>query len=93
MCQLLHGPGAKLWFRNTAANTTEPGLNFASTRAERVMVEDLGFHGTSDLAVGNLLGWDVANARWGRTAVAAEAVFRVTYVDHTLNVCDAEFLI
>lgn len=98
MVQVLHGAGAKVWFRNTPADTTEPGLKFpdpaaSAGRSAVVMVEDLGTHGTSDLAVGNLLGWDVGNGFWGRTAVAAEAVFRVTDVDHTLEVCDAEFLI
>ena len=93
MVQVLHGPGAKVWFRNTQASTTEPGLNFANTRAEVIMVANLGHHGTQDLAVGELLGWDDGNGYWLETAVAAEAVFRVTYVDHTLGVCDAEFLI
>lgn len=31
LVQVLHGPGAKVWLRNTAANTTEPGLNFPIT--------------------------------------------------------------
>ena len=93
MVQLLHGPGAKVWFRNTEANTTEPGLNFPSTRAEVVMVLALGFNGAGDLAVDNLLGWVDGSTAWGETAVLAEAVFRVTYADNSLNVCDAEFLI
>lgn len=93
MVQVLHGPGAKVWFRNTEASTTEPGLNYANTRSEVVMVEDLGHHGTQDLAVGDLLGWDNANARWGRTTTTTEAILRVTDVDHTLGVCDAELLV
>jgi hypothetical protein len=92
MVQVIHGPGVKVWFRNTEANTTEPGLNWASTRPEVVMVEDLGFHGTQDLAVGDLLGWDEANGFWGR-ATEGFAVMRVTAVDHALGTCDAEFLI
>lgn len=93
MVQVLHGRGAKVWFRNTAASTTEAGLNFPSTRPEVVMVEDLGFHGTGDLAVDNLLAWDAVNTRWGRTAVLAEALMRVTYVDHDIDTCDAELLL
>lgn len=93
MVQVLRGPGAKVWFRNTEASTTEAGLNFPNTRSEVVMVEDLGFHGTSDLAVDDLLAWDAPNARWGRTAVLAEALMRVTYVDHDINTCDAELLL
>ena len=93
MVQLLHGPGAKVWFRNTEANTTEPGLNFPSARAEVVMVLALGFNGAGDLAVDDLLGWVDGSTAWGETAVLAEALFRVTYVDNALNVCDAEFLI
>lgn len=94
MVQVIHGAGVKVWFRNTEANTTEPGLNFPSTRDEVVMVEDLGFHGTSDLAVGNLLGWDDSNGRWGRTTANPEfAVLRVTFVDNAAGLCDAEFLV
>ena len=93
MVQVLRGPGAKVWFRNTEADTTESGLNFPASRDEVVMVEDLGFHGTNDLAVDDLLGWDAGNSRWGITAVLAEALLRVTYVDHTINTCDAELLL
>jgi hypothetical protein len=93
MVQVLRGPGAKVWFRNTEAATTEAGLNFPNTRVEVVMVEDLGFHGTSDLAVNDLLAWDAVNGFWGRTAVLAEALMRVTYVDHSINTCDAELLL
>lgn len=92
MVQVLYGAGAKVWFRNTEANTTEGGLNYPSTRDEVIMVEDLGFHGTSDLAVGDFLGWDESAGIWGRTTVD-KAVFRVTKVDHSLNTCDAEFLV
>lgn len=93
MVQMIRGPGTKVWFRNTEADTTEAGLNFPATRAEVVMVEDLGFHGTNDLAVDNLLAWDASNGFWGRTAVLAEALMRVTYVDHSINTCDAELLL
>jgi len=92
MVQVLSGPGAKVWFRNTEANTTEPGLNWPSTRDEVIMVEDLGHHGTSDLAVGDLLGWDEGNGFWGRTTDTF-AVLRVDAVDNTAGTCDATFLI
>jgi hypothetical protein len=93
MVQVLHGAGAKVWFRNTEANTTEGGLNYPNTRAEVVMVEELGFHGTSLLAVGDLLGWNAAANRWDITTTVAEAFMRVTAVDHALNTCDAELLV
>ena len=92
MVQVLHGAGAKVWFRNTEANTTEPGLNYPSTRAEVVMVGNLGFHGTGDLAVDDLLGWDDTNDYWVGTTEAF-AVLRVTAVDNAANTCDAEFLV
>ena len=94
MVQVLHGAGAKVWFRNTPANTTEPGLTFPDpTRAEVVIVKDLGHDGAGDVAVGDLLAWDDATHYWAETAVAAEAVFRVTFADNDLGVCDAEFLV
>lgn len=93
MVQVLHGPGAKVWFRNTLANTTEPGLNYASARDEVEIVGGLGDDFGDTVAVGELLGWDDGNAQWAVTAVAAEAVFRVTDVDAAQNECDAEFLV
>lgn len=92
MVQVLRGPGAKVWFRNTEANVSEPGLNFPSTRAEVIMVANLGHHGAQDLAVDDLLAWDATNDYWAITAVLAEAFLRVTYVDNALGVCDAELL-
>lgn len=93
MVQVLHGAGAKVWFRNTEASTTEPGLNFPNTRSEVVMVADLGHDGAGDVAADDLLAWDAANGYWAETAVLAEAVFRVTYADNALGTCDAEFLL
>lgn len=93
MVQILHGRGAKVWFRNTEAATTEAGLNFPSARAEVIMVANLGHHGGQNLAVGDLLAWDATNGYWAKTAVLAEAFMRVTFVDNTLGVCDAEFLL
>ena len=93
MVQVLQGRGAKVWFRNTEANTTEPGLNYASTRAEVVMVANLGHDGTGDLAVDALLGWDATNSLWTETAVVAEAVLRVTAADNTAGTCDAVLLV
>lgn len=93
MVQVLQGPGAKVWFRNTQANTTEPGLNYANTRPEVIMVANLGFHGTGDIAVDDLLGWDSTNHYWAKTAVLAEAILRVTAADNTANTCDAVLLV
>lgn len=93
MVQVLHGAGAKVWFRNTEAATTEAGLGFPNTRSEVIMVANLGHHGTGDLAADALLAWDAVNGYWAETAVLAEAVFRVTYADNALGTCDAEFLL
>ena len=51
MVQMLSGPGAKVWFRNTQADTTEPGLNFPAVRAEVIMVAALQHEGAGDVAV------------------------------------------
>lgn len=95
MVQVLHGPGTKIWLRNTAADTPEPGLNFPSARDEVIMVANLGFHGTGDIAVDDLLAWDSGNLRWAKTAVFAEAFLRVTHVnnDDAVSSLDAEFLV
>ena len=90
MVQVLHGPGAKVWFRNTEASTTEPGLNYANTRDAVTMVNGLG-GGTPTIEVGDLLGWDTTGY-WAVTTTATEAVLRVTAVDNTLNTCDAEII-
>lgn len=93
MVQVLRGAGAKVWFRNTEASTTEAGLNFPNTRVERVMVAALGHHGAGNLAVNTLLAWDAANGYWATTAVLAEAFMRTTYTDNTTGVADAELLL
>lgn len=91
MVQVLHGPGVKVWLRNTDASTTEPGLNYANTRAAVTMVSGLGA-ATPTVEVGELLGWNTSGY-WDVTTNAAEAVLRVTNVDNTLKTCDAEFII
>jgi hypothetical protein len=93
MVQMLHGKGAKVWLRNTAVNTTEPGLNFSSDRAAVTMVNGLSTPGTID--VGNLLGWDATNNYWAVTTNADEAMLIVTAVDDTGDApsLDAELLV
>lgn len=93
MIQLLRGAGAKVWFRNTEASTTEAGLNFPSARAAVTMVANLGAHGTGNLGTNVLLAWDAVNGYWATTAVLAEAFMRTTYTDNDLGVADAEFLL
>ena len=90
MVQVLHGKGAKVWLRNTDANTTEPGLNYPSARAAVTMVNGLGAAG---VAVGDLLGWDDANNWYAVTTTAGEAILRVTAVDDDLKTLDAELLV
>lgn len=90
MVQVLHGPGAKVWFRNTEENTTEPGLNYDATRAAVTMVDGLG-GATPSVEVGDLLGWNTSGY-WAVTTTATEAVLRVTNVDNDLNTCDAELI-
>jgi hypothetical protein len=93
MVQLIRGAGTKVWFRNTEANTTEPGLNFPAVRAEVVMVAALGHDGAGNLAVDKLLAWDDGGGYYAITAVLAEAMCRTTYTDNDLGVADAELLI
>lgn len=90
MVQVLHGKGAKVWLRNTADSTTEPGLNYPNTRGAVTMVNGLGAAGVS---VGDWLGWDDANSYWDVTTTAEEAILRVTAVDDTLATLDAELLV
>lgn len=89
LVQVLSGKGVKVWFRNTDADTTEPGLNYSNTRPAVTMVSELG----STLAVGDLLGWDDTAHAWAVTTTAAEAVMVVTSVDNTAGVCEAELLV
>jgi hypothetical protein len=91
MVQVLHGAGAKVWLRNTAEDTTEPGLNYDATRAAVNMVDGLGT-ATPTVEVGELLGWH-SSGYWAVTTQIDEAILRVTYVDNDLDVCDAEFLV
>jgi hypothetical protein len=93
MVQVISGPGLKVWFRNTEANTTEPGLNYSATRDEVIMVGNLGHHGSGDVAEGDLLGWDDVNGYWGVTATPAKAVFRVTSADNDYGILDATMLV
>ena len=88
MVQVLHGPGAKIWLRNTGDSETEPGLNYPSDRAAVTMVFGLGV-ATSTTAVGDLLGWDATNDYWTVTTDASEAFLRVTDVDNALLTVDA----
>lgn len=89
MVQVLHGPGAKIWLRNTEANTPSAGLTFANSRDAVTMVDGLGSAG---VAVGDLLGWNTAGY-WDVTSTSAEAILRVTFVDDTSATLDAELLV
>ena len=90
MVQVLHGPGAKVWLRNTDASTTEPGLTYPNTRGAVTMVDGLGV-ATPTVEVGELLGWDT-NGYWKVTTTASEAFLRVTAVDNDTKTLDAEIL-
>jgi hypothetical protein len=92
MVQVISGPGVKVWFRNTAAETTEPGLNFPNTREEVTMVSGIGI-ATPTVAVGDLLGWDDSNDFYTVTANAAEAFMRVTALYNDTATVDAEILV
>lgn len=92
MVQILHGPGAKVWLRNTAADTTEPGLNYAADRDAVTMVLGLG-GATPTVTVDELLGWDSTNNYYTVTTNADEALLRVTHVDNDIARCDAELLV
>ena len=90
LVQVVHGPGVKVWFRNTLADTTEPGLNYSATRVAVTLVTGLGAAGVD---VGDWLGFDDAASAWAVTAVPEEAVLRVTWVDDALAICEAEMLV
>jgi hypothetical protein len=92
MVQVLHGPGVKVWLRNTAENTAEPGLNFEPVRAAVQMVDGLG-GATPVVVVGDLLGWNASSDDWEVTTDAAEAFLRVTNVDNNLDTLDAEVIV
>jgi hypothetical protein len=88
MVQVLHGPGTKVWLRNTDLNATEPGLKYPSTRAAVTMVNSIG-----TVAVGDLLGWD-PTGYWDVTTDPAEAFLRVTAKDtNGPDSLDAEILV
>lgn len=92
MVQVLHGKGAKVWFRNTTDDTSDPGLNFVPDRAGVEIVDGLG-DATPTLVAGDLLGYDTAGGHWQVTTDATEAFLRVTFVDHDFSRLDAEFLV
>ena len=88
MVQVLHGPGVKVWLRNTLLDTTEPGLNYDNDRAAVTMVNNIGA-----VVVNDLLGWD-PTGYWDVTVDATEAVLRVTGIDTNGALSlDAEFII
>jgi hypothetical protein len=92
MVQVLHGPGAKVWFRNTGDSETEPGLHYSNTRPAVTMVFGIG-GATPTTAVDELLGWDATNNYWTVTTNQSEAFLRVTAVDNTLLTVDAEIIV
>jgi hypothetical protein len=92
MVQVLHGAGTKVWFRNTDAATTEPGLTFANTRAGVIMVDGLG-SATPTLAVDDLLGWNNSDKWFELTVAPEEAFMRITHIDHDFARLDAELLV
>ena len=90
LVQMVHGPGTKVWLRNTDLDTTEPGLNYPATRAAVTMVTGLGAAGVS---VGDNLGWDDATSTWTVTTTPEEAILVVTSVDDTLKILEAVMLV
>jgi hypothetical protein len=88
MVQVLHGPGVKVWLRNTLANETEPGLSYENTRDAVTMVNNIGA-----VVVNDLLGWD-PTGYWAVTTDSTEAVLRVTALNTNGDLSlDAEFII
>lgn len=92
MVQVLHGPGAKVWLRNTEANTAEPGLHFTPVRAAVTMVNGIGI-ATPTVIVGTLLGWDATNNYYTATTAPEEAFLRCTHVYPDGKTIDAEILV
>lgn len=87
MVQVLSGKGVKIWLRNTALDTTEPGLNFPASRAA-VTIWDV-----SGTTVGELLGWNASTNTYDVTVDASEAFMVITSIDATLLVVEATLLV
>lgn len=76
LVQVLSGKGVKVWLRNTAADTTEPGLNFPAVRTVVTMVNNI-----AGLSVGDALGWNDTSDYWAVTTTAAEMFMVVTDIN------------
>jgi hypothetical protein len=76
LVQVLSGKGVKIWLRNTAADTTEPGLNFPNERLAVAMVNNV-----AGLSVGDALGWNDSSTYWAVTTTAAEMFMVVTDIN------------
>lgn len=87
MVQVLSGKGVKVWFRNTALDTTEPGLNYPAVRPAVTIWDEAG------TTVGELLGWNSATNQYEVTTDLSEAFMVVTSIDATLNKVEATFLV
>lgn len=92
MVQVLHGKGAKIWLRNTTADTPEPGLHFVPDRDAVTMVNGIGI-ASPTVIVGTLLGWDATNNYYTATTNADEAALRCTHVYPDGKTIDAELLV
>lgn len=88
LVQVLSGKGVKIWLRNTALDTTEPGLNFPAERAAVTMVNNI-----AGLTVGDLLGWDDGSTFWDATVDATEAFMVVTSIDQSDTRVECTFLV
>jgi len=80
--QIVHGPGVKVWFKNTPEVTLADG----TVRAARTMVAGAG--ATPTLAVGDLLTVDT-DGTWKETSTAADAWAVVESVDTTRGLVEA----
>lgn len=87
LVQVLFGKGVKVWLRNTAANTTEPGLNWPNTRDAVTMVNNIGA-----LTEGDLLGWNTAGY-YAVTTTAGEQILRVDHIDLATNTVECTMVV
>ncbi len=77
---ITNGPGAKVWFKNSAAQTRADGRETLGVTLVTL----------TGLAVGDSLGWN--GTTWAETALEAEAFMEVVHLDIAKNYLEATLL-
>lgn len=82
--QIVHGPGAKVWFKNTALTTLYDGR-------QRAAITVVNPTNLSSIAVGDLLACD-GGGQYREATSAAEAWFEVEQVNPTTGLVECRFV-